>query len=119
MVGLQMETKIRSLLKKVMDQSVDLTDGRDEQVVGSIERVQTLLDSHAEERNQILLLLSAALQHMRRVERLALEGMRMDHWITLKEEAVLVHIRLICAEVIALLGNASDEMRLAPIPIRR
>ncbi|NIS80083.1 MAG: hypothetical protein GTO14_07715 [Anaerolineales bacterium] len=97
---------------------MNLTEGRDEQVVGLLMKVRRILDTPVEELNQILLLLSAATQHMKRVERIVLDGMRLDRWISLNEEAVLVRIRLICAEVIALLVSESEELRPAPVRVR-
>jgi hypothetical protein len=118
MNGLMKENKIRTLIGSAISQSADLTEGRDEQVIASFERVNALLDVSINERNQIVMLLSAAVQQMRKVERLVLDGMRMDKWITRREEALLVHLRLICAQLIGLLTSELDENRLAPATVR-
>jgi hypothetical protein len=118
MDGLSKETRIRFLIGKAKSQSVDLKDGQDT-VTERLDKVHTILDTSVEGRNQNMLLLSAAILHMRKVERFVLDAMRLDRWVTLNEEAILVRIRLICAEVIALLVSGTEELRLVPIPIRR
>lgn len=112
------ENKIHTLVGTALLQSKDLTEGRDQQVGESLGRVQKLLTTPTKERNQILLILSAAITHMRVVERLVIEGMRLDKWVSLYEEGILVRIRLICAEVIGLLTDATEELKLASVKVR-
>jgi hypothetical protein len=119
MDGLPKEDRIRSLIGKAKSHSVDLKDGREKTVVEGLNKVHSILETNVEGRNQNLLLLSAALQHMRKVERFVLDAMRLDRWVTLNEEAILVRIRLICSEVITLLLTGTEELRLVPIPIRK
>ncbi len=42
----------------------------------------------------------------------------MDHWISLREEGILVHLRLACAEMIGLLANASENLRIVSVRVR-
>lgn len=118
MDGMLKENKIRNLVDSAFDHSLKLKDGREEQVVNGLDRVQVLLNTPAKGRNQLLLVISAALQHMRRVEKFVLDGMKMDKWISRREEAVLVRLRVICASVIYLLLSAGDDLRMVPVPVR-
>lgn len=112
------ESRLRHLIYWVKGESRDLTEGRDLALVTLMDRANKLLDTPTHGTTQALLVFSAALQCVRRAERLVLEGMRLDHWISMREEAVLVHLRIACHEMIGLLINASDELRVAPVKIR-
>jgi hypothetical protein len=83
-----------------------------------MDRANKLLDTPTQGTTQSLLVFSAALQCVQRAERLVLEGLRLDKWISMREEAVLVHLRIACHEMIGLLINASDDLRLIPLKIR-
>lgn len=112
------ESRLRQLIYWVKGESRDLTEGRDLALVTLMDRANKLLDTPTHGTTQALLVFSAALQCVQRAERLVLEGMRLDHWISMREEAVLVHLRIACHEMIGLLINASDELRVAPVKIR-
>ena len=112
------ESHLRLLVQRVQGESNHLTEGRDQVLLDLMDRVVNLLDSPAEGRTQMLLVFSAVLQCVQRAERYVLEAMRLDHWITLREEALLVHLRLACAEMIGVLTNASDNLRLVPVRVR-
>lgn len=112
------ESRLRHLVDWVKSESGDLTEGRDQMLLDLMDRVLKLLDSPANGNTQMLLIFSATLQCIKRAERIVLEALRLDHWITMREEAVLVHLRLACAEMIGLLMNASDDLRLVPVKIR-
>ena len=111
------ESRFRQLVHWVQGESRDLTEGRNLAVSELMDRVNHLLDTPTTGTTQSLLIFSAALQCVRRAERLILEGLTLDHWISMREEAVLVHLRIACHEMIGLLINASDELRLAPVSI--
>jgi len=112
------ESRLRYLIQWVQGETGDLTDGRDQTLLDLMDRVIKLLDTPVHGGPQMLLIFSATLQCIQRAERIVLDGLRLDHWITMREEAVLVHLRLACAEMIGLLNNASDDLRLVPIEIR-
>jgi hypothetical protein len=112
------ETRLRHLIEWVKGESTDLTEGRDQALCDLMDRVITLLETPASNKNQLLLVFSAALQCMQRAEKLVLEALRLDHWISMREEAVLVHLRIACHEMIGLLSNASDDLRLVPVEVR-
>ena len=112
------ESRFRQLVQWVKGESHDLTEGRDVALAELMDRANILLDTPTQGTSQSLLIISAALQCVQRAERLVLEALRLDHWISMSEEAVLVHLRIACHEMIGLLISASDELRLAPVPIR-
>jgi hypothetical protein len=113
------ESRFRQLIHWVQGESSDLTEGRDQVLLDLMDRVIRLLDTPTQGDSQMLLIFSAATQCVQRAERLVLDALRLDHWITMQEEAILVHLRLACCEMIGLLSNASDELRLVPVEIRR
>ncbi|MCJ7824057.1 MAG: hypothetical protein MUP44_04105, partial [Anaerolineales bacterium] len=84
-----------------------------------MDRVIKLIDTPVNGISQMLLITSAARQCIQRAERVVLDALRLDRWVSMHEEAVLVHLRLACAEMLSLLVDASDELRLQPIEIRR
>ena len=112
------ESRFRQLAQWVKGESRDLTEGRDLALVELMDRANELLDTPTQGSTQSLLIISAALQCIQRAERLVLEALRLDHWITMREEAILVHLRIACHEMIGLLINASDDLRLAPVRVR-
>ena len=101
------ESRLRYLIQWVQGETGDLTDGRDQTLLDLMDRVIKLLDTPVHGGPQMLLIFSATLQCIQRAERIVLDGLRLDHWITMREEAVLVHLRLACAEMIGLLNNIS------------
>lgn len=111
------ESRFRDLVHWVKGESRDLTEGRGPALSELMDRASSLLDTPTQGRNQALLVISAALQCIQRAEGLVLEALRLDHWISMKEEAVLVHLRIACHEMIGLLINASDEMRPVSVKI--
>ena len=113
------EARFRHLIERVKGESVDLTEGRDEALCNLMDRTITLIETPAVNNTQLLLVFSAALQCIQRAEKLVLEALRLDHWISMREEAVLVHLRIACHEMIGLLSNASDDLRLVPVKVRR
>jgi hypothetical protein len=113
------ESRFRQLIQWVQGESSDLTEGRDQALLDLMDRVIRLLDTPAQGDSQMLLIFSATMQCVKRAERLVLDALRLDNWITMQEEAILVHLRLACCEMIGLLSNASDELRLVPVEIRR
>lgn len=106
------------MIDKVAEESGDLSEPRVSQVRDALSRVRILLETPAQKTSQAQLLLSAAIRMMRDIERLMIESMLGDEWIAHREEAVVVHIRLACAELIALLTAASDELRLVSVPAK-
>jgi ParB-like chromosome segregation protein Spo0J len=112
------EAEIRMLIERAMLETHDLTVEEEPEMIGSFDRLGQLLDTPANGPQQLLLLLSAGLLAMQRAERLVLQALRLDRWVSLSEEAVLVHLRLICAEIIGILMIGSDDLRLAPVPVR-
>jgi hypothetical protein len=110
------ESRFRQLVQWVKGESHDLTEGRDLALAELMDRANKLLDTPTHGTSQSLLIFSAALQCVQRAERIVLEA--LDNWITMREEAVLVHLRIACHEMIGLLINASDELRPAPVRIR-
>ena len=112
------ESNLRQLVVWVKGESGNLSEGRDKVIHDLMDRVANLLDSPAEGNTQMILVFSAILQCVKRAERLVLDAMSLDHWITLREEALLVHLRLACAEMINLLTNASDDLRFVPVRVR-
>lgn len=112
------ESRFRQLVQWVKGESGDLSEGRDLALVELMDRASELLDTPTQGTTQSLLVISAALQCVQRAERLVLEALRLDHWISMREEAILVHLRIACHEMINLLINASDELRLAPVRVR-
>ena len=113
------ESRFRHLVQWVKGESIDLTEGRGHALVELMDRATSLLDTPTRGTTQALLILSAALQCVQRAESLVLEGLRLDdHWISMREEAILVHLRIACHEMIGLLINASDELRFAPVQLR-
>ena len=113
------ESHLRNLVQRVRGDSSGLTEGRDKTLLELMDRVLNLLDTPVDGNNQLILIFSATLQCVQRAERVVLDAMRLDHWVTMQEEAVLVHLRLAFAEMIGLLTSASEELRLVPVPIRR
>jgi hypothetical protein len=112
------EKEIRKLIERARHESNELTVAEEPEMSGSFDRLNQLLDTPVNGSQQLLLMLSAGLLAMQRAERLVLEAMRLDRWVSLSEEAVLVHLRLICAEIIGILMNGSEDLRLAPVPVR-
>jgi hypothetical protein len=112
------ESRFRQLVQWVKGESRDLTEGRDLALAELMDRANNLLDTPTHGTSQSLLIYSAALQCVKRAERLVLEALRLDNWISMREEALLVHLRMACHEMIGLLMSASDELRLAPVKIR-
>jgi hypothetical protein len=112
------EPRLRQLTQWVKGESGDLTEGLDRALVELMDRVSELLDTPTQGKTQSLLIFSAALQCIQRAESLVLEAMRLDHWISMREEAVLVHLRIACHEMIGLLINASDDLRFAEVRVR-
>ena len=112
------EKEIRTLIERARLESSDLSVEEEPEVLTLFDRLSKLLDTPISETQQLMLMISAGLLVMQRAERLVLQAMRLDRWISHSEEAVLVHLRLICAEIIGILTNSSEELRLAPVPIR-
>jgi hypothetical protein len=106
------EKQIRTLIERAKHETLDLTVAEAHEMLGSFERLIQLLNTPAQGTQQLSLMLSAGIQLMRRTERLMLQAMRLDRWVTRSEEAALVHLRLICAEIIGIMTNASDDLRL-------
>jgi len=112
------ERQIRTLIARAREESHDLTVAEEPEMVTAFDRLVELLDTPVNGKQQLLLLLSAGQIAMQRAERLVLQAMRLDRWISQNEEAVLVRLRLICAEIMSLLTDGSEDLRLAPVPVR-
>ena len=74
------ESKIRNLLGKAMSEAEDLDKLQDNEMTESFDKIQNLMDTPIQGRNEQVLLLSAVILHTRKVERWVLEAMRMDRW---------------------------------------
>lgn len=112
------ESRFRELIQSVRGESTDLTEGRDEALLVLMDRAVKLIETPVQGTSQMLLIFSATIQCVQRAERLVLDALSLDRWITMREEAILVHLRLAFCEMINLLTNATDELRLVPIEIR-
>lgn len=88
-----------------------LTEGRKENVNQIIDRLEDLTREGYKASSAMQLRCAAALRQARSLERLILDGMRLDRWITWQEEAVLVHLRIFCAEIMGILMDTLDESR--------
>lgn len=112
------EEELRKLIERALSETQQLTSDGELEMIGSFDRLSELLDTPVNGRQQLQLMLSAGVMAMKRAEKIVLDAMRLDRWISLSEEAILVHLRLICAEIIGILTYSSDDLRLVPIPIR-
>jgi len=110
------EGQIRTLIARAKAESHELTVAEEPEMVTAFDRLVQLLDTPVSGKPQLLLLLSAGQLAMQRAELLVLQAMRLDRWISHNEEAVLVRLRLICAEIMGLLNVGSEDLRLAPVP---
>lgn len=118
MNGWPREKEIRNLIDRARRESNDLTVEEEPEMLFSFDRLNQLLDTPVSGTQQLLLMISAGRLAMQRAEKLVLQAMRLDRWISRSEEAVLVHLRLICAEIIGILTTSSEDLRLSPVPVR-
>jgi hypothetical protein len=112
------EKELRKLIERALSETDLLAGDEVHEMVGPFDRLSQLLDTPVNGRQQLLLMLSAGVMAMKRAESLVHEAMSLDRWISHSEEAVLVHLRLICAEIIGILTYSSDDLRLVPVPVR-
>ncbi|NIS82288.1 MAG: hypothetical protein GTO14_19250 [Anaerolineales bacterium] len=119
MKNLPEEKRIIDLIEEARSNSSGLDPSREEHIRTCLDRVQSLLSTPAKMRNHVMLLLSAALLQIKKTERLSIEAMLGGERITQNEMAALVRIRLICAEVINILSDATEERRLVPVLANR
>lgn len=119
MTDLPKEYRIRELISEVRNKVSGLHNAYVGPILEMLERVVSALDTPASKRNQVVLLLSVATRHMKRVEGMVIEAILGKEWISQQDEAVFVRVRLLCYEIIALLTSASDNLRLVPVPVDR
>ncbi len=115
---LQDVKRIDKLIEEAQAKTKSLSKDRGSTIQDALERAQASLATPAQKRNHVVLLLSSAIRHMQRAERSAIDGILTKEWLSQQEEALLVRIRLICAEVIGLLTSANDDLRLVPVKAR-
>jgi hypothetical protein len=119
MTDLPKENRIRELIGEVGNRMSVLNNGYVGPILEVLERVVGVLDTPASKRNQVVLLLSVATRHMKRVEGLVIDAILGKEWISQQDEAVFVRVRIHCYEIIGLLTSASDDLRLVPVPVER
>ena len=112
------EDRLRGLILTAMAHSEGFKYESDEIVTASLDKVCQLMDTPVRESNQLKLMISAAMQHIRKLEANVLDSMRLDRWVSMHDEAILVRIRLICAELLGILTDAFDEMHLVRVGVR-
>lgn len=103
--------RLEQIFLKVRLESDVLTEGRKENVNHIIDRLEDLTNSGYSAPSGLQLRCAAALRQAYKLEAIILEGMRLDHWITWQEEAVLVHLRIFCAEIVGILSDILDDSR--------
>lgn len=119
MNGITQEERIQALIEEARFTSRSLAPSIDDPINNKLDRVQALLNTPAKLRNQLCLLVSAALRQMQEAERFSIDILIGDVHLTQCEMAALVRIRLICAELIQRLNDAVETQRLVPIKIDR
>lgn len=103
--------RLKEIFIAVRAESDVLTEGRRENVNEIIDRLEELTRREYKARSAFQLRCSAALRQARNLEAIILDGMRLDRWITWQEEAVLVHLRIFCAELLGILSDTLDDSR--------
>ncbi len=94
--------------------SAGTNKGIEERIGTSLDRVEQIVNTRVEGDSNKLLVISAAHIQLRKLERLVLDGLRMDYWLPQTEEIELVYIRLMCAEMLGILHSASDDLKHIP-----
>jgi hypothetical protein len=111
--------RIQILIEEARCTSQNLAPSNDDQIRTGLDRVQTLLNTPAKLRNQLALLVSAALRQIQETERISIDMLIGDGDLTHYEMAAIVRIRLICAELIHCLDDAMQAQRLAPVKVQK
>lgn len=108
------EERLRVLIAGTRERSAGTSEVMQEQVGSSLDRVEGIINARVEGESSKLLVISATCIQLRKLERLVLDGLRMDYWLPQSEEIELVYIRLMCAEMLGILRSASDDLKHIP-----
>lgn len=111
------DERVQLLIREAKAKSDVIRINRFHDLTGSLSRVETILNTPIDRQSQIVLLLSAALQHMKSAERMVVSLIIGDEPFNIEDMGILVRIRLICSEVIGLLITAQQETQLAHVYI--
>lgn len=108
------EERFRVLIAGTRERSAGTSEVMQEQVGSSLDRVEGIINARVEGESSKLLVISATCIQLRKLERLVLDGLRMDYWLPQSEEIELVYMRLMCAEMLGILRSASDDLKHIP-----
>ncbi len=108
------EERLRVLIAGTRERSAGTSEVMQEQVGSSLDRVEGIINARVEGESSKLLVISATCIQLRKLERLVLDGLRMDYWLPQSEEIELVYLRLMCAEMLGILRSASDDLKHIP-----
>lgn len=103
--------RLEQIFLMVRSETDVLTEGRKENVNEIINRLEDLTSEGYKAPAGLQLRCAAALRQAHALESIILDGMRLDRWIGWQEEAVLVHLRIFCAEIMGILMDTLDDSR--------
>lgn len=112
MLGFSKEQHVLDLIDEAIVQT-SVLDTSGEGITSSLEQTKHLLTSPIGGKHNVPLALSAARWRVTGVEKYAVRRIVHDDKIDVRAMSILVHVRLICAEVIRILDFALNELRLA------